>query len=266
VSAGEEWDSFVRWSVEHDWAGIECLSGIPGTAGGTPMQNVGACGQEVSEVIASVQAVERDTGCILDLSKDACGFSYRSSAFNTIQQDRFVVLNISFWLRPKGEPRIEYADLRRYFENRPEDVSLAEVRAAVLQIRAGKGMVINPEDPDTVSVGSFFKNPIVTEEVFSHVEELARRQGRLAKNESMQRYRMGQGRIKLAAAWLIERAGFQKGISRGRVGLSSKHTLALINKGGASAAEVVAFMREVQEGVKAAFGLDLVPEPVFVGF
>ena len=266
VAAGENWDAFVRWSVERGLAGIECLSGIPGTVGGTPIQNVGAYGQEVSEVIASVRVVERETGCIMDLSKDSCGFGYRTSAFNTTQRGRYIVLSVSFWLRPGGEPRIQYADLRRLFEKQTNGISLAEIRNGVLAIRASKAMVLTPGDPDSRSAGSFFKNPVVTEEQFSEIEESARIRGRLSKSESLLRYRSGQGQVKLAAAWLIERAGFQKGYSRGRVGLSSKHTLALVNRGGATAAEVLDLMREIQDGVRSAFGIDLVPEPVFVGF
>jgi UDP-N-acetylmuramate dehydrogenase len=266
VAAGEDWDRFVSWSVEHNLAGIECLSGIPGTVGGTPIQNVGAYGQEVSEVIASVRAVERETGCIMDLSKVNCGFAYRTSTFNTTQRDRFVVLSVSFWLRPGGEPRIQYADLRRFFEKQSDTVGLADIRNAVLKIRAGKAMLITPGDPDCRSVGSFFKNPLLSEERLMEVEESARIRGCLAKNESMLRYKSTRSQVKLAAAWLIERAGFHKGYGRGRVGLSSKHTLALVNRGGATAAEVLALMSEIQDGVRAAFGIDLVPEPVFVGF
>ena len=266
VSAGENWDEMVRWSVERGLAGLECLSGIPGTVGGTPIQNVGAYGQEVSEVIASVRVVERETGCISDLSRDNCGFAYRTSIFNTTRRDRYIVLNVSFWLRPGGEPRLQYADLRRFFEKRPAGVTLAEVRDAVLKIRASKAMVLIPGDPDSRSVGSFFKNPVVTEERSVSIEESARHRGLLSGSESILRFRSAPGQVKLAAAWLIEHAGFPKGYSRGRVGLSSRHALALVNRGGATAAEALALMREIQDGVRSAFEIDLVPEPVFVGF
>jgi UDP-N-acetylmuramate dehydrogenase len=266
VAAGEEWDSFVEWSVKRGFAGIECLSGIPGTVGGTPIQNVGAYGEEVSEVIASVRAVERESGTIVEFSKAECGFSYRSSTFNTNRKDRFIVLTVSFWLHPGGEPRIQYADLRRFLDAQHDGITVAEVRAAVLKIRATKAMLRLPGDPDSQSVGSFFKNPVVPDEVALRVEETARAQGRLARSESMLRYRAGEGRVKLAAAWLIERAGFPRSYGRGKVGLSSKHTLAVINRGGATAAEIVDFMREIQGGVRGVFGVDLIPEPVFVGF
>jgi UDP-N-acetylmuramate dehydrogenase len=266
VAAGENWDDFVKWSVEHDFAGIECLSGIPGTVGGTPIQNVGAYGEEVSQVIASVRAVERESGTLFEFSKAECGFTYRASTFNTTRKDRFIILSVSFWLHPGGEPRIQYADLRRFLDSQHEGITIAEVREAVLKIRASKAMVLAPGDPDSLSVGSFFKNPVVPDEVAIRVEETARSQGRLARSESMLRYRAGEGRVKLAAAWLIERAGFRKGYGRGPVGLSSKHTLAIVNRGGATAAEIVGFMREIQDGVRTVFGIELVPEPVFVGF
>jgi UDP-N-acetylmuramate dehydrogenase len=266
VAAGENWDGFVEWAVIRGFAGIECLSGIPGTVGGTPIQNVGAYGEEVSEVIASVRAVERESGIIIEFSKAECGFSYRASTFNTNRKNRFIVLTVSYWLHPGGEPRIQYADLRRFLDSQHEGVTVAEVREAVLKIRASKAMVLVPGDPDSQSVGSFFKNPVVSDEIALRVEETARVQGRLARSESMLRYRAGEGRVKLAAAWLIERAGFHKSYGRDHVGLSSKHTLALVNRGGATASEIVDFMREIQDGVRKVFGIELVPEPEFVGF
>lgn len=257
-AAGEEWDGFVQRAVAQDLAGLECLSGIPGTVGGTPIQNVGAYGQEVSETIASVRALDRTTGCIVTLSNTDCGFSYRRSAFNTSERDRYVVLAVSFNLRLNGEPSLKYAELEKEFAG-PGTPALAAVREAVLRIRARKAMVIVPGDQDCRSAGSFFKNPIVSPEQFQRIAGAAHR--------PVPHYPVpGSDSLKLAAAWLIEQAGFHKGYSRGRVGISSRHTLVLINRGGASARELLGLMQEVQRGVKGSFGIELHPEPLFIGF
>jgi UDP-N-acetylmuramate dehydrogenase len=266
AAAGEEWDGFVSRCVELNLAGLECLSGIPGTVGGTPIQNVGAYGQEVSETIAVIRVLDRKDQSILHLKASECGFSYRSSIFNHEQRNRYIVLNVSFSLKTQGLPCLRYADLQRRFAGKQPHPSIAEVRQAVLEIRASKSMLLRPGDSDSQSAGSFFKNPILTEEAFRRTEEMARGAGRLAADEKLPRYDAAPGMLKLPAAWLIERAGFSRGCSRGRVGLSSKHALAIINRGGASAREVVDFMNEIQIGVRATFGLDLIPEPVFVGF
>ena len=266
AAAGEEWDGFVRLCVAQKLGGLECLSGIPGTVGGTPVQNVGAYGQEVSNVILSVRVLDRETLTVHELSNAECGFSYRSSIFNSSQRGAYIVLRVTYALHPRGRPRLLYPDLQQFFAGRKEPPSLSEVRDAVLRIRTGKAMVITPGDPDCRSAGSFFKNPIVTEDAAFRVEEAAHRLERMAVSETLPRYKAPEEKVKLPAAWLIERAGFHKGYTRGPVGLSNKHTLALVNRGGATACDVLALMHEIQAGVHDCFGIDLVPEPEFVGF
>lgn len=266
AAAGEEWDPFVRRCVEQGLGGIECLSGIPGTVGGTPVQNVGAYGQEVGEVVAAVRVLDRTTKLVTELSNQECGFTYRTSIFNTSNLERYIVLSVSYALHPGGEPRVAYPDLSRYFADRRDPPSLAEVREAVLSIRDRKSMLIRAGDPDAKSAGSFFKNPLVPPLRAAKAEEAARRGGTLNKDEVMPQYPMPDRMVKLSAAWLIEHAGFTKGYSRGSVGLSSKHTLALINRGGATARELLDLMRDIQSAVRASFGVELTPEPVFIGF
>jgi UDP-N-acetylmuramate dehydrogenase len=266
AGAGEEWDPFVSWCVEQNLAGLECLSGIPGTVGGTPVQNVGAYGQEVGEAIISVRALDRNTRRVVVMSNKECGFAYRAGVFNTGGRNRYVVLSVTYALRPAGEPQINYPDLLRSFAGCTERPSLADVRAAVLRVRESKSMVLRPGDPDSRSAGSFFKNPVVPQERIPPIEDAAGRLGRMPAGESMPRHAMPNGMIKLPAAWLIEHAGFAKGYSRGRAGLSGKHALALINRGGATAQELLDLMREIQYAVHQSFGIELVPEPVFVGF
>jgi UDP-N-acetylmuramate dehydrogenase len=266
AAAGEDWDSFVCRCVGHGFAGIECLSGIPGTVGGTPIQNVGAYGQEVSNVIVSVRALDRSTRKVVELGSKECGFAYRTSMFNASYPGRYIVLSVSYELRRNAAPRIEYPDLIRHFADRAGSPALAEVREAVLQIRARKSMIIQVGDPDAKSAGSFFKNPQVPADAAERAELSARSSGVLANGQIMPRYPMPNGWVKLSAAWLIERAGFAKGYNRGRVGLSSRHALALINLGDATARELLDLMHDIQAGVHARFGIDLVPEPVFVGF
>ncbi len=266
AAAGEDWDVFVRWCVDRGLAGIECLSGIPGSVGGTPVQNVGAYGQEVAEVIVSVRALDRTRRQVVTLSNQDCGFAYRTSIFNASQQERYVVLAVSYDLRTGGKPRVAYPDLARHFSDRSDPPALGEVREAVLSIRASKSMVIRPEDPNSKSAGSFFKNPLVPQDLAPRAEEAARRRGTLKRGDLMPQYFMADGKVKLSAAWLIEHAGFAKGYTRGRVGLSSRHTLALINRGGATAQELLELMRDIQAAVHTSFSVELIPEPVFVGF
>ena len=266
VGAGEDWDAFVLWCVQRNWAGVECLSGIPGTAGGTPIQNVGAYGEEASEVVFTVRAFDRSLQAFVELSNAACGFSYRSSVFNTSQRDRYIVLSVTYSLRVGGEPRIRYPDLQRHFTGKPETPSLGEVRETVRAIRASKAMLLVPGDPDCRSAGSFFKNPVVKEEESLRIEEAARSQKCMREDEILPRFRAPAGKVKVPAAWLIERAGFRKGYARGRAGISTKHTLALVNRGGATAREVLELMGEIQQRVYEVFGIKLTPEPVLVGF
>ncbi|MEP7337093.1 MAG: UDP-N-acetylmuramate dehydrogenase [Acidobacteriota bacterium] len=257
AGAGEDWDEFVRQCVERDLAGVECLSGIPGLVGGTPVQNVGAYGQEVSETITTVRAFDRQTKQIVELSNEDCRFSYRTSIFNTTERDRYVVLAVTYSLRPGGESAIRYPDLKNFFSDQSDKPTLAEVRKAVIEIRSRKGMVIRPGDPDCRSAGSFFKNPIISREVLARLESEA--------GEVPPSFPAADGKVKVPAAWLIERAGFQKGYVKGRVGISSKHTLAIINSGGATADEVLALINEIKSRVQEKFSIELFPEPIFVG-
>jgi UDP-N-acetylmuramate dehydrogenase len=258
VGAGEPWDAVVARLVSDGWSGVECLSGIPGTVGGTPIQNVGAYGQEAADVIEAVHVFDRKSGALHTLAGRACGFGYRQSRFKDRDAGRFVVCGVRFRLR-RGEPTLTYPDLRRWLDahhiTRP---GLGDVRTAVLAIRRAKGMVIDESDPDTRSVGSFFVNPVVTVEFR---ERLATTLGASPPSRPVE-----SGLVRIPAAWLIERAGFARGEGAGPVGLSGKHLLAIVNRGGACAADVVAFATSVKRRVADRFGVALRPEPVFLGF
>lgn len=254
AAAGEPWDALVAASVEHDLQGLECLSGIPGLAGATPIQNVGAYGQEVAETIVKVRALDRTTLDVVELAASECGFSYRDSRFKSAEPERFVVLGVTFALRPRGVPALRYAELTRYFAERGErSPSLAAVREATIALRRNKSMVYDRADANHRSCGSFFTNPVVTAE---HAERVEREVA-----APMPRYPQPDGRVKLAAGWLIERAGFDKGLRRGAVGLSSRHALAIVAHEGATAADVLRLADEIRAGVLARFGVALVPEP-----
>jgi UDP-N-acetylmuramate dehydrogenase len=260
VAAGESWDPFVARCVRDGLAGIECLSGIPGSVGATPIQNVGAYGQEVSETIVSVRVLDRTTGEVEDLPPEACGFSYRGSAFKR-DPGHWVVLAVTLRLeRGEESAPIAYAELARALGVEPgERAPLADVREAVLALRRRKGMVLDPGDPDSVSAGSFFTNPILTADAFARLEARAG-DGRVP------RWPEADGRVKTSAAWLIEHAGFTKGYGDpATIAISSKHTLALTNRGEGTTAGLVALATEIADGVKREFGVDLHPEPVFVG-
>ena len=263
--AGEDWDSLVALSVTKGCSGIECLSGIPGTVGGTPVQNVGAYGQEVSQTITRVRALEISSGNFVELSNADCGFAYRTSRFNTAFRDRYIVLEVSYLLHRNGAPKVEYADLKRFFAGRActEGPSLQEVRDAVRSIRQSKAMLIVPGDEDSRSAGSFFKNPQVSPAEAARIEALAQKR---APGKTLPRYPGDAGKVKLAAAWLVEQSGFHKGYSRGPVGISNKHALALVNRGGATARDILALSEEIQHKVFDAWGVSLHSEPVFVGF
>jgi UDP-N-acetylmuramate dehydrogenase len=259
VAAGEPWDELVADCVARGLQGFECLAGIPGSVGATPIQNVGAYGQEVAETVESVRVLDRATGRVEEMPAAACGFRYRSSVFK--YHDRRVVLAVTFRLRRDDvSGPLRYAELARALSV-PEGGSapLAEVREAVLALRRRKGMVIDPADADSVSAGSFFTNPILSAEAFA---ALAERAGPELRPPA---WPEPDGRVKTSAAWLIEQAGFRRGHGNGRVGISTKHTLALINRGGATTAELMALAREIAAGVHARFGVRLAPEPVLVG-
>jgi len=265
AGGGLGWDALVARTVEAGLAGLECLSGIPGLVGAAPMQNVGAYGQEVAEVISAVEVVERATGGVQILDPAECGFAYRHSRFKADWRDRFVVTAVGFRLRPGPPAPLRYGELSRRaldaFGDRPP--SLAEVRDLVLSIRRSKGMVLDPTDADTRSAGSFFTNPIVDDGELPRLREVAAGLG--IDPASMPGYPAGEGRTKLSAAWLIQRSGFDKGEQHGGAGLSSKHVLAIVHRGGGAAA-VVALAERVQEGVRRVWGVELSPEPVYVGF
>ncbi len=261
TGAGESWDRFVSHAVVAQCAGVECLSGIPGSVGGTPVQNVGAYGQEVSETIESVEVFDLKDGKVRELCREACGFAYRSSIFNTTERGRFIILHVTYALTPGGEPHLEYADLKRHFEGRETPPNLAETREAVRRIRARKGMLIVEGDPDCRSAGSFFKNPVLSEE--QH-EDLKKRT--VAKGLTIPSYPALERSRKVSAAWLVEHSGFSLGYGFEHVGISSKHALAIVNRGGATAAEVLALKDQIQQRVEEMWGLRLEPEPVMVGF
>ncbi len=255
AGAGENWDDFVQFCVENDLAGVECLSGIPGTVGGTPVQNVGAYGQEVSETIVSVQCIDRETFLPIRFINKECGFSYRKSIFNSSNADRYIVYDVTFELTLGGKPKLVYKDLIEHFVDTIPD--LVQTREAVLSIRRAKSMVIDADDPNSKSAGSFFKNPIIDEAAF--------RKLRLAFSE-MPFFPMANGMCKIPAAWLIENAGFEKGFKLGNAGISTKHSLAIINRSNATSAEIVALMGLIENEIKQKFEIELTPEPVLVGF
>jgi UDP-N-acetylmuramate dehydrogenase len=266
IAAGEEWDSLVQRCVGLNLAGIECLSGIPGTVGAAPVQNIGAYGEEASDVILSVRVFDRESQDVLELSAADCRFGYRSSIFNTSEAGRYIILKVSLGLRVDGAPRIHYPDLQLRFGKRSRPPSLREVRDAVLQIRESKAMVLREGDPDSKSVGSFFKNPILDNAAAANADDKAHVCGLLGISEKIPSFHIAEGKEKLPAAWLIERAGFTKGLIRGNAAISSKHTLALINRGGASAKDILDLMHLIQKRVYELFGVELQPEPTFVGF
>lgn len=261
AGAGESWDRFVSHSVIAKCAGVECLSGIPGSVGGTPVQNVGAYGQEVSQTIESVEVLDTKDGQIRELCREACGFAYRSSIFNTTERGRFIILRVTFALTPGGEPYLEYADLKQHFEGRETRPNLAETREAVRHIRARKGMLIVAGDPDCQSAGSFFKNPVLTE---AQHEDLQKRAA--AKGLHLPSYPALEKSHKVSAAWLVEKSGFARGYGFGHVGISSKHALAIVNRGGATAVEVLALKDQIQQRVEEIWSVHLEPEPVMLGF
>jgi UDP-N-acetylmuramate dehydrogenase len=267
AGAGEDWDALVAFTVAQDWAGFECLSGIPGRVGATPIQNVGAYGQEVSETVTHVRVIDRRERRVRSLSHAECGFGYRRSRFKHEDRDRFVVLGVRFQLRPGGAAALGYPDLVANLQARGVawPPSLAQVRESVLAIRRRKSMVLDAADPNARSVGSFFLNPIVSPEVVESVRERLRAAGQERAAAQVPAYPAGEGRLKLSAAWLIERSGFTKGQRRGRVGLSSNHCLSLVNCEGGTAREIVELATAVQAGVRQRFGVSLEPEPALVG-
>jgi UDP-N-acetylmuramate dehydrogenase len=284
AAAGEDWEHFVQRAIEDHCAGVECLAGIPGTVGGTPVQNVGAYGQEVASAIELVRAFDREEHRFVELSAAQCGFAYRRSRFNSTDRERYIVTRVDYRLTAGGAPTVRYRELQRALaESRPDIVSLADVAAVVRRLRQSKGMLLVEGDPECRSAGSFFKNPVVSQQQLRRIAERSGMEppsypaGSGAKPES------GSATekpllFKVPAAWLIEQAGFSKGYSLGRAGVSSRHTLALVNLGdreghgdrdghsGASAAEILALASQIVAAVEDRFGIRLEMEPVMVGF
>jgi UDP-N-acetylmuramate dehydrogenase len=258
AAAGEDWDAVAAECVDRGLGGVECLSGIPGLVGGTPVQNVGAYGQEVSETIVSVRALDRQTGATMTLSPAQCGFTYRTSVFNSTLKDRYIILEVTYLLQKDALPQVKYPDLVRRFEGSAAPPTLADVRRVVREVRQSKGMLLVEGDVDCRSAGSFFKNPILTEAGYATLQS--------GVAEAVPRYPASSGNVKTSAAWLIEHAGFGKGFAIGPVAVSSKHTLAIVNRGGARAEDLLSLAKTIRRGVEDRFGIRLVPEPVFVGF
>jgi UDP-N-acetylmuramate dehydrogenase len=257
ASAGEVWDHVVARAVARGLSGIEGLSGIPGSAGATPIQNVGAYGQEVAETIRSVRVVDRERLAALELDAKACRFAYRDSFFKSEAPERFVVTEVRFALPARAPAPVRYPDLQRELSRRALDApSLSDVRAAVLAVRREKSMLLDPNDENGRSCGSFFLNPIVTDDDLTRVR-------RIAEGAAVPSYPQPDGRVKLAAGWLIEQSGFAKGLRDGPVGLSSKHALAIVAHEGATAGDVKRLAERIRAGVRAHFGVELAPEPNF---
>jgi UDP-N-acetylmuramate dehydrogenase len=275
VGAGVNWDDFVAHAVSQNCAGIECLSGIPGSVGATPVQNVGAYGQEVADTIESVRAFDLRTpelkeNRIVILPKPACGFRYRSSIFNSTERGRYIILRVNYRLTRSGMPSLKYADLQKYFAERlnknlsgakEASPSLAEVRDAVRAIRQSKGMLIGVGDDDCRSAGSFFKNPVLSEAEFRDLGARA-----ASKALKIPSYPALDAQHKVSAAWLVEHSGFSKGYALGNAGISHRHALAIINRGSAQARDIVALKDEIQHAVQQAWGIQLELEPVFIEF
>jgi UDP-N-acetylmuramate dehydrogenase len=266
VAAGEPWDAVVARAVGEGLAGVECLAGIPGSTGATPVQNVGAYGQEVADTITSVRVLDRSNLAERELPAEACGFGYRTSGLRRAP-NRWLVLEVRFRLRPRGSPTILYPELERRVRERFAEPTLDNVCETVLELRRDKSMVLDdPEDPNRRSAGSFFVNPVLDPEGADEVAARALALGVVAGAEQVPRFTTGEGRVKIPAAWLVEAAGFRKGFRRGAVGLSSRHALALVHHGGGNTAELVALARDIRNAVRTRFGVTLQPEPVFLGF
>ncbi|MES1157484.1 MAG: UDP-N-acetylmuramate dehydrogenase [Haliangium ochraceum] len=266
AAAGEPWDDLVGQAVARGLAGVECLAGIPGLVGATPIQNVGAYGQEVAETIHAVRAHERATGQVVELPPGACGFGYRDSRFKR-QPDAYVVLGVTFALSPGVVPPVRYAELAAAIAGRAggRPLTLADISATVRMLRRKKSMVIDAADPNRRSVGSFFTNPLVSPAVADAAAARAVAAGVARATAEMPRFPGAEGAVKLSAGWLIEHAGFAKGWRRGPVGLSTNHALALVHHGGGSARDLIALARDIRDAVARRFGVILIPEPVLSG-
>ena len=254
VAAGVDWDAFVLDVCKRGLAGVECLAGIPGLIGGSPVQNIGAYGQEVAETIAAVTALDVEAMSFVSLSAAECEFGYRKSIFNTSERGRYVVMSVTFRFEKARGVELKYAELKEHFAGKQP--TPREVYDAVRELRHRKGMLLVEGEADCRSAGSFFKNPVVADAMF---ESLAK------EFASVPHWAVGEGKVKLAAAWLVEQAGFYKGFAMGRAGISSRHTLAVVNRGAASAGEIVALRDAIRARVRERFGVELEQEPVMLG-
>jgi UDP-N-acetylmuramate dehydrogenase len=262
VAAGIDWNSFVLDVCEQGISGVESLAGIPGSVGGTPVQNVGAYGQEVADTIASVRVLDLTSNIFVALTHEQCGFAYRRSIFNTTHRNRYIVTAVTFRFNRTALPKLTYADLERYFSSRGHTAAPApiEIYHAVREIRHGKGMLVVEGESDSRSAGSFFKNPIVPVSVLDRIASTLN-----IPAEKIPHWPADGGNIKLPAAWLLERVGFAKGFTLGEAGISSRHTLALINRGGATAADIATLRDLIQREVFRRFDIQLEQEPVQLG-
>lgn len=257
AQAGEDWDTVVQYAISHNLTGIECLSGIPGSCGGTPFQNVGAYGQEVAQTIFAVDAIDRGSLQAIRFTNAECNFGYRTSRFKEKDLNKYIITSVTFHLIPNAAPNIRYGELSSLVS---ETSSLEEVREAVLQLRKKKSMLVDSTDPNSISCGSFFTNPIILKKQLEEIQENTQEQ---IPFYDLPAEALGVGWVKLSAAWLVEHAGFSKGTIRGRVGISQNHSLALINKGGTTQ-ELLHFAKEIQEKVEKQFGIALVLEPLVI--
>ena len=265
AGAGEEWDPLVEMCVRNNWAGIECLSGIPGRVGATPIQNVGAYGQETSESFVSLEAFDTHTGESIRMTREDCEFGYRASRFRTRDSGRFIITSVTYRLTVNGKPSVRYGELAHHLDEcGTREPALDDVRQAVLALRRRKAMVLDPNEPNSRSAGSFFMNPVVSQIEFAQINQQALQV--ISDNSPMPQYPMPNGDVKLSAAWLIENAGFKRGYVHGNVGTSSRHSLAIINRGNGTAREVLELADQIRSRVTAVFGVHLAPEPIFVGF
>jgi UDP-N-acetylmuramate dehydrogenase len=265
IAAGEDLDAFVARAVEERWSGVECLAGIPGLVGATPIQNVGAYGQEVRDTLVGVRAFDRAAGSFVDFDAGDCAFGYRTSRFRGTVRHVIVRVTLDLEIHRESAP-IRYAELARALGvHEGERAPCREVRNAVLALRRRKGMVLDPEDPDSVSAGSFFVNPTLTPVEIEALERRASQGGYLRATETVPRFAAEGSLFKVPAGWLVERAGFAKGYGRGRVGVSSKHALALVHRGQGTTRELLDLAREIQQGVRGSFGVELRPEPILLG-
>jgi UDP-N-acetylmuramate dehydrogenase len=255
IGGGAPWDEFVARCVARGWSGLECLSGIPGHVGATPIQNVGAYGQEVADTIVSVRAHDRSSGQLVELTHAECAFGYRTSRFKTSDADRFIVLDVTFRLQTGGAPCRTYPELARRI---PAAATLDDARRIVLETRREKSMLLDPSDENARSCGSFFLNPVIEPDALDALRARA--------TATPPTYPQPDGRLKLPAAWLIERAGFQKGQRWGAVGISTRHSLALVAHDGATSRQLLEAAHRICDGVQAQLGIRLTPEPQFLGF